>query len=364
MKVRLTERQIEAAKPGTYLWDTDLVGFGLKVNTRSKVFIIQKRPHKGAKSIKRWTLGAYGILSLKEARTQAKAILATLTLRLPIKPVLELPSAPFVTEIERYYVEHCLAKLKPTTAKDMRYMIDKHLIPTFGIMPLEGVTHSQVRSFHSTLGAKHPYRANRVLALLSKFFNRYAASVHNPCRGIEKFREKRRELNTPNLSALLDPSVHPAIRLLLLTGMRKSEVLGLRWEWVDVSSGTIRLPDSKTGQRTVYLSQAGLALLEEVRGTGKGWVFPGERGSRSHLVGLQKIWQRTLHTYGLPPDLRIHDLRHYYASVASQDISVASVMALLGHKDFKTTLRYIHLDRNELRRSVEFLGEKLLNRQE
>jgi integrase len=370
MKARLTQRSIEAAKKG-FLWDTDLIGFGLKTTGNGrKVFIVQKRPHKGAKTLKRWSLGEYPVLSPEEARTQAKTLLATLTLGGPLPAATGQPRVSFRDKIEEFYQDHVLLKLKPTTQKDMRYMIDKYLIPSFGQLTLAEVTHNQVRSFHTRLGSKHPYRANRVLALFSKFFSWLAPDTVNPCKGIEKFREKRREpkIADHSLQSLLDSSVHPVIRLLLLTGMRKNEVLSLRWECISLPESLIRLSDSKTGERTIYLGAPARELLRSLQpDTPAGWVFPQQRQRRAgvdgsgHLVGLQKIWKKTLRDLGVDTSLRIHDLRHHYASQAAKGNTLALVAGLLGHRDIKTTMRYVHSAREDLRAASELVVEKLLN---
>lgn len=359
MKAKITIRSVEAAVAGSFLWDTELQGFGLKVTRGGKkVFLVQKRPHKGAKTLKRWSIGAYPAVSPIEARTRAKTILGTLTLGRGVSPVLRQSEGLFKDEIEKFYQNHILLKLKVSTARDMDYMIRKHLIPEFGATPLGEVSHLDVRSFHSRLGSKHPYRANRVLALLSKFYA-WSGYSPNPCKGVEKFREKRRELNqTCSLEGLFAPSVHPAIRLLLLTGMRKNEVLSLRWEDVSLRTHTIQLSDSKTGGRTIYLSRPALEVLEGIGPRPEGWCFPSTRGE-GHLIGLQKIWKRTLSSLQLPSSLRLHDLRHHYASRASQGLSLPLVKDLLGHKDIKTTVRYIHSHREDLALASTLVSEKL-----
>jgi integrase len=366
MQSKLTTiRSIELADEG-FTWDTELRGFGLKVTSKGKrIFLVQKRPHKGAKTLKRYTIGVYPSVSLTEARTAAKAILGRITLGLPTSPVLGQPGGSFKEEIENYYQGHIRIKLKPTTIRDMRYMIDKYLLPWFGDMSLEGVTHSLVRSMHTTLGSKHPYRANRVLALLSKFFSWMTPTGVNPCRGIEKFREIRREPPSgfdPSVLVGTDSTVriHPAIRLLILTGMRKSEVLGLRWEYLDWSGSTIHFPDSKTGEKIVYLSPVALELLRGLQSSDEGWVFPGKslEGRRGNTF-LQKVWKKVLKGVGLPADTRIHDLRHYYASLAATHLTVPQVAGLLGHKDIKTTMRYVHS--KDLGDAARLVGERLDN---
>jgi integrase len=344
MKKRLNDRVLRSfIQHGSFLWDTELIGLGLKVtNKGKKVFILQKRVDG---RLKRWTLGVYPSVSLKKARTQAKTILGQITLGLPSSPVSGHLCGSFRDEIEKFYSEHVKVKLRPTTQVEYRSLLDKHILPYFRGKSLAEVDHLGVRSFHSQLGSKLPYRANRALALLSKFFAwSLPQGAPNPCTGVEKFREKRRELTELNLAPLLDPKVHPALRLLLLTGMRKAEVLGLRWEWIDWSGSTIRLPDSKTGQKIVYLSPAALELLRGLPQPHEGWVWVGNtREGRRGNTFLQKVWRKTLREHNLPP-LRIHDLRHYYASEACRHLSPTLVAGLLGHKDIKTTMRYVHND--------------------
>jgi integrase len=344
MKSKLTQRSVDTAREG-FIWDTELVGLGLKVtNKGKKVFILQKRVDG---RLKRWTIGAYPSVSLKEARTQAKTILGQITLGLPSSPVSGQLCGSFRDEIEKFYQEHVKIKLRPTTQVEYRSLIDKHILPYFGRMSLAEVCPKAIRSFHSQLGSKLPYRANRALALLSKFFTwavPQTSLTANPCRGITKFREKRRELNELNLAPLLDPKVHPALRLLMLTGMRRGEVLSLRWEYIDWSGSCIRLPDSKTGQKTVYLSPAALGLLRGLPQPHEGWVWVGNTPEgRKGNTFLQKVWRKTLREHNLPP-LRIHDLRHHYATEACRHLSPTLVAGLLGHKDIKTTMRYVHND--------------------
>jgi integrase len=362
MKTKIHKRAIEAASTG-FLWDTELTGFGLKVTpSGKKTFLVQKRPHKGAKTLKRYTIGAYPSVSPEEARTQAKTILGQIVLGLPTSPVLSQRGASFKEEIEKYYQDHVVSKCKPSTQKDMRYMIDKHILPAFGKMSLGSVDLAQVRCIHTALGNKHPYRANRVLALLSKFFNWCPLTRgSSPCRGIEKFKEKKRNrlITQEEFRTLLSAELPPPLRLLALTGLRKTEVLSLRWEWIDLQKQLIQLPDSKTGGRTVYLNHSATELLTGFGAQTEGWVFPGQRGSKGHLIGLQKMWKKALRDSGLPLTLRIHDLRHHFASLAATELPLPLVSFLLGHKEVRTTMGYVHSNQADLRLCTERMGEKL-----
>jgi integrase len=361
MKTKIHRRSIEAASTG-FLWDTELTGFGLKVTPQGKkTFLVQKRPHKGAKVVKRYTLGAYPSVSPEEARTQAKALLGRITLGLPTSAILSHPEGSFREKMEEFYRGHVLTKLKPTTQRDMRLMIDKHILPSFGKLSLDSVDHLMVRSFHTALGSKHPYRANRVLALLSKFFAWARPSQLNPCKGVGKFREKKRNrlMSPEEFQTLLSCKLPPVLRLLVLTGLRKSEALGLRWEYLDLQKQLIQLPDSKTGGRIVYLDHSAVELLQGLGVQSQGWVFPGQRGSKGHLIGLQKIWKKLLRDAGLSDDIRIHDLRHHYASLAARELPLPLVMSLLGHREVRTTMGYVHSNQADLHLGVQLLGEKI-----
>jgi integrase len=134
-----------------------------------------------------------------------------------------------------------------------------------------------------------------------------------------------------------------AFRLLIFTGARLNEILSLRWDWIDVAQGTARLPDSKTGAKNLYLPPGAVAVLETLpRMAGNPHVLPGERVG-AHFVGIQKPWQRVRALAGLP-DLRLHDLRHAFASVAvASGDSLFIVGKILGHRQASTTERYAHL---------------------
>jgi integrase len=228
-----------------------------------------------------------------------------------------------------------------------------------------------------------PYLANRVLAVCAKLMawaeqQRERTPGTNPCRGIEKYREdKRRRYLTPNeLKRLgcalrvgarrgrLTPSALTAIRLLILTGARVSEILGLRWTEVDFEHGALNLADSKTGRKTIVLNAPARDLLKEwPHWATSPYVFPGEgRGKRKgeHRVDLNDAW-RWIRRRGKMPDVRLHDLRHSFASVAvSSGQSLPIVGALLGHTQAQTTQRYAHLMDDPLRAASEATGATIL----
>ena len=223
-----------------------------------------------------------------------------------------------------------------------------------------------------------PYQANRTLALLSKFFNWCEQQAlrpdgTNPCRHVEKYPEHKRErfLSAKELSNLgnaLDeeerhqtssPWIIAAIRLLILSGARLGEILTLEWEHVDFDNAMLRLPDSKTGAKVIYLSPLAMETLQSIpRIEGNPFVVCGHK-TGTHLVNLEKPWRRIRAKAGLN-DVRLHDLRHSFASVAaSNGLSLPIIGALLGHTQPQTTARYAHLAADPLRQTVNLITDEI-----
>src|SRR5207248_4780757 len=223
-----------------------------------------------------------------------------------------------------------------------------------------------------------PIAANRALNLTSAMLSRaerwgLRPEGSNPCRRIEKFRERSRErflgeaelarlgsalaaverTDSPPLAAIA------AIRLLVLTGARKSEVLTLEWRSVRLDRLLLELPDSKTGAKVIYLNAPAAQLLSSLpRIEGNPYVLPGERAG-AHIVAIEKTWRRVRQAAGLD-DVRLHDLRHSYAAVgAAAGFSLPLIGALLGHSEVATTQRYAHLADDPVRRANEAIGARI-----
>src|SRR5829696_1188480 len=195
----------------------------------------------------------------------------------------------------------------------------------------------------------------------------------NPCVGIERFQERkrRRYLSSAELARLgaalvkaedeklTSPYVIAAIRLLVFTGARLNEILTLRWDHVDLERGWLNLSDSKTGAKTIYLNGAAQRLLTALpRIEGHPFVVPGERQGR-HLINLEKPWRKIREVAQLP-DVRLHDLRHSFASVgAGAGLGLPVIGALLGHAHAATTARYAHLASDPLQQAVDLIGQRL-----
>jgi integrase len=248
-------------------------------------------------------------------------------------------------------------------------------------MPISEVGRSDALRLHTRL-RETPTQANRVLAAFSKFMSwaeahEYRPSHSNPCHRIQKYPEQaRKRYLTPDeftrLGAALriaerwhrmSPIVVTAIRLLLLTGARVSEILTLRWKEVDLERRALHLADSKTGRKTIVLNAAAAAILDEwPRHAGSPYVFPGEgRGWRKgqHRVDVKDAWAWIRRRARLP-DVRLHDLRHSFASIAvSSGQTLPMIGALLGHTQAATTQRYAHLMDNPLRAASEATGSRI-----
>jgi integrase len=194
----------------------------------------------------------------------------------------------------------------------------------------------------------------------------------NPVRGVKKPPPRRlerflSEVEIARLGEALEteakatgnPYPAAAIRLLLLTGCRRSEILGLRWEWIDFERAMIFLPDSKTGQKPVYLNAPALDVLANLpRQLGNPHVVCGHRDGRAY-AGLHKVWCR-VRTAAELSGVRLHDLRHSFASVgAAGNNSLLILGKLLGHRHAATTERYSHLSADPMRQAAETIGQRI-----
>lgn len=371
--VKLTKRTVDAQKPAAaerIVWDEELVGYGLRISpTGVKTYFIQYRDLPGRSGrTRRLKLGRHGELTPEKARRLAEDKLAEV--RHGGNPSVERKralKAPTVAELaDRYMEEHARPKKKPSSVKSDERLLRLHILPVFGRERVADLTREQVGTFHHSLRDR-PIQANRALALLSKMMNLaekwgLRPGGSNPCRHVERFKERKCErfLNAAELARLgralteaeqpgeEDPVAILAIRLLLFTGARKGEILGLRWEEVDFERRCLRLADSKTGEKTIPLSAPALELLSEVqRREGNPYVCYGVRKG-THFQGLHRPWARLREKAKLP-GVRLHDLRHTFASFGvAIGNGLPIVGALLGHRQAATTQRYAHLDTDPL----------------
>ncbi len=378
----ISKRSVDARKPefkDSYLWDDELAGFGLKVTPAGrKVYLIQYRLGGRKGRVRRVTIGVHGRITPEQARIEAKRLLGIVASGDdPAELKQQKKGQPTLGElVDVFLSEHADAKLKASSAGEYRRLYRLYVTPTLRRRAVTDIAHSDIARLH--LAIESPYQANRTLALLSKFFNwceryGYRPDNSNPCRHIEKYKGQRRErfLSPVELARLgealagaeanetTSPYVTAALRLLVLTGARLSEILTLKWSYVDYENNLLRLPDSKTGAKVIYLNAPALQILTDLpRIEGNPFVICGKReGAR--LINLQKPWRRIREAAGLD-DVRIHDLRHSFASVAAgSGQSLPVIGALLGHTQPQTTARYAHLAADPLRAASDAVGGRI-----
>jgi integrase len=380
---KLTKRFIDSVQPDPkrdlFFWDDDLKCFGLRVKPSGhRSYIVQYRNAHGTS--RRQTVGQHGRLTPDEARKEARRILADVDRGLdPVAQKEALRNAPTISDLaDRYMREHAEVKKKASSVRSDRQLWQTHILPALGKRKVAEVTRADVASLHNSIGGKARGAANRTLSLLSKSFNLaevwgWREDGTNPCRHIGRFQERKLErfLSEEELNRLGQtlaqaeeegtelPGVILAIRLLILTGCRLGEILNLTWDEVDFNGKALRLSDSKTGKKNVPLGTFALELLaDSPRLEGNGYVVPG-RKIGEHLVNLEKPWRRIRSRAGLH-DVRLHDLRHSFASVAvGAGFTLPIIGAILGHRQTATTSRYAHLANDPLQLAADSISGKI-----
>ena len=378
----ISRRTVEALKveKDTVFWDRELPGFGVRVYPSGrKVYIAQARA-KG-KAARRVTVAPHGVISPEEARRRAALIVSRI--KAGEEPVPEplsatLAKGPTVADIARRYLEdHVAVRCRPRTVEFYRTAVEKYLVPRLGKLPALAVDHARVTELHHALRDK-PVMANKVVETLSRIYNAaedkgLIPETSNPCGLVVKNRERKRErFLTPDEFQRLgralreatgrrrvSPYSVAAIRLLILTGCRKREILHLRWEQVDLEAAELRLPETKTGPRTVSLSPRAVRVLESIaRLPDSPWVIPGMVEGRP-MRNIDEAWGVVCELAGIE-DARIHDCRHSFASRAlALGENLPMIGRLLGHSEEQTTERYAHLDRDWVREGAIRISESL-----
>lgn len=370
---KITKTAVDRLVPGEIIWDAEIRGFGVRCQRRDRVYMVKYR----SQARQRWyTIGKHGSPWTPElARREAKRILGLVAEgKDPADKKQKDRSAPTLSALaDRFLEEHVEAKSKDRTYTEYKRLIERVVKPELGRLKTDEVRSSDIERLHLKFRAT-PYQANRLVALLSKMFNWSGRrGERNPCVGVERFAEqkRRRYLSSTELACLGDvlsqmeeqrltsPYVIAAIRLLVFTGARLTEILTLRWDHVDLERGVLNLTDSKTGAKTIYLNAASRNLLTALaRLEGNPYVIPGERAGR-HLVNLEKPWRRVRALAQLP-DVRLHDLRHSFASIgAGAGLGLPVIGALLGHAQAATTARYAHLASDPLQQAADLIGKAL-----
>lgn len=380
----LTKRFVDRAEPGRH-YDDRLAGFGLYVSaTGIRTYFVEYRPGRGrAVAKRRMSFGKHGGVApaggawtADLARAEALRLLGMV--RAGHDPLSERDAAPtLLKDVLPAWLAELEAKRKARTAYDYRRLVDRHAVPALGTWDVAAITRQHVAKLHHGLRAT-PAEANHVLRVLSSFFtwcerHGYRPDHSNPCRLVTKYRENKRErflsprelrrlsraLAVAERSSAITPHVAGAIRLLVFTGARLGEVLGLRWAWVDLERAELRLPDSKTGAKVIHLNAPARKVLAGLpRVAGNPHVIVGGKPGAA-LVNLEKPWRR-VRKAALLTDVRLHDLRHSHASIAvAGGLSLPITGALLGHSQPATTARYAHLAADPIKAASELVGQRI-----
>ena len=364
--VNLTERTIKTTKRPTegysIIWDEQVKGFGVRFTPGSTAFIYNYRTRGGRQ--RRYKIGYAPDFSVDAARDEARDLAVQVSKgHDPLAHNQAERGAPTFKDLADYYIEKHLPKKRSAKTDEfaIEALLDKHKL---GMRKVAEITFNDIDALHHKITKEgYPYRANRVVALLSKMFTlaiKKGWRTDNPAKGVERNEEIPRERYlsgdelarlTKILDAWPDQRTANAIRLLLYTGARRGEVLGATWDQFDLSNTTWTKPSSHTKTKkvhTVPLSDAAFAVLSKMQDERvksdrmSPYLFPGR--SADHRVDLKKPWPAICKQAGIT-GLRIHDLRHSFASVlVAGGASLPMIGKLLGHTQVSTTQRYAHLD--------------------
>ena len=372
-KLRLTESRIKTLIPAMEtrdFRDATLRGFGVRIlpSGRKRFFI-----HTQFDGQRVWKLiGDADVMSVADARETARAVLAAVRKGLPAVASPDETRFEIVAEeVFRRYARHW----KPSTLEVNRGYLKNQILPWFRGQQIADITRRDVQDWFMSLHAT-PVAADRSAPVLSVIMTQAEVYGHrpagtNPCKGIRRYRRKGRErfLSEAEVRRLGEVlSLHATarqlptavIRLLLLTGCRASEIRTLQWR--DFRDGQLHLRDSKTGPRIVWLSTPSRDVLAELPKSSR-WVFPSPRADGPVTKSaVEKFWFRVRSDAGLK-GVRLHDLRHSYASLAIMTGETVPVVGrLLGHNDSETTLKYVHLAESTARDAADMMGTFMTGR--
>ena len=400
---RISKRSVDALQctgpaDRVFLWDDALAGFGVcALRSGKKSYVAQYRKDGRTRRV---ALGDHGRLTPDEARSAAKKVLGLV--EGGGDPVEERRAARAVRSFrdvaEDFMTLHVEPKRRARTLEGYRSLLHRHVLPAIGCKRIVDIRRKDVAHMHATISREAPGAANRALSLVSAVWEWAARreivpDADNPARKLERNPEARRErfltpeefgrlgealrqaetvglpwavddtkpgrkhLPAPeNRLTKADPFAIAAIRLLILTGARLQEILTAQWSWVDLGRGVIFLPSTKTGAKPLYLSAAAQSVLAAIpRIADNPYIIVGSREGAPR-ADLKKPWAAIRRAAGLD-GLRIHDLRHSYASVgAGSSLGLPIIGKLLGHSQPATTARYAHLDADPMRRAADTIG--------
>ena len=395
---RITKRTVDALKGARkeYVhWDGELTGFGVRVRpSGSKSFVAVYRAGGRSAPLRRVTIGSAGKIEADRAREEARTIIrqAELGQDRAAEKARARAEMTFDKVCDLYLAEGCDTKKASTLATD-KGRIERHIKPLLGKKRISEISRPDVEKLMRDVAAgktavdektgKHGRAivqggkgtATRTVGLLGGIMT-FAVTrqlrADNPVRGVKRYADRKGEtfLSGAELRRIgealakakadgANPSAVAIIRLLALTGARKSEIAGLRWSELDLERGYLRLGDSKTGAKVVPLGAPAIEVLAGATAVeGSPFVFPASSGG-GRFQGIERIWRKVRADAGLP-SLRLHDLRHSFASVGlARGDALPVIGAILGHADVKTTSRYAHLADDPVKNAADAISRTI-----
>ena len=374
---KLTTRFVNEIKPTDkikILWDDQLKGFGLCVRqSGKKTFILKYRIGRGRKAlVKKHSLGCLPVVTLEIAKNKAKSFL--LMASQGIDPIKKDCTFLTIRELCEQYLDRyaIIYKKKSSFIRD-KNLINRVIIPDFGKMKVVDLGRMHLIKYHHSL-KETPIMANRLLALISTMMNlaekwEYRDQNTNPCKFVDRYKENKRQVYLSmdqlervgsamrQLKDIESEYVLSAIQMLILTACRTQEILSLKWEYIDFKNSSMNLPDTKTGERKIYLNPSALNILEKLERKSE-YVFVS-RVENKRITTIRLTWKKICKIADLK-NVRPHDLRHTFASHAvNNGFSLPIIAKMLGHKDLKTTQRYAHLHEDPVKKANDDISLKL-----
>lgn len=380
---KFTKNYIDSLKPTEKfyeVWDAEIKGFGCMVHPSGRRVYYFLYRHNGKRK-QRLKIGVQGNITCDEARNIAKGWSGDVARGIDPKEqskrreIYEKEESSLAAFLDVFMEKHKNIHNKPGTAKQDGLRIKNIILPFMSGKKVTEISSEDILNLQDLM-KKTPIQFNRCFEILSKSFNLaevwgYRPKNSNPCRGIKKYPEKKKErfLTWEELEKLdeiikqqetlntTSPYSLSAIRMLMYTGCRLSEILTLQWADVFIDEGYLHLKDSKTGERKVPLNDSAKSILANLKvEKGNPYVFVGEKPGTC-LTTLKRAWTKIRKLANLS-DVRIHDLRHTFASLAiKQGVDLYTVSKLLGHKNVHTTTRYAHLEIKQLITATNKVGE-------
>ena len=373
---RITKRLVEVLPPNKSIWDSDLKGFGARRKEGTSISYILKYRHLHRQRI--YTIGKHGSpWTTDQARREAKRLIGEVAAGVDPAASRKLKQAgETLADIYLILMEKYLQKtLKPTTVKAYDCCFRLYILPELGGMKITDVTYRHINKIVNRLHDRKAM-ANEVVKNFSRLFSwaeeqgYTPEDFQNPCRLVKRYKitRKRRYMSEDEVNRVIDfidkgedegyllSWAAKAIKLLLFTGARKSEITTLQWSMVKLGERHLHLPESKTGEKIIHLNEPAIEVFRSMtKGKPGDFVFPGTIEG-TPITSIFYRWREIRKKLGLD-DVRLHDLRHTFASIGvNNGMSLPQIGKLLGHSNPNTTAQYAHVNVKSVRHGAETIG--------